>query len=360
MQVFCLCAAAACGCSRVVCATFLSTVSSGGAIARGIGLVLSLLAVAVFSPGAAMADDELPTPEEIRDHLYEWRKDFVVFRVGYDIASPGSSIRMHREFLLTDTRDYLDIVEWHGRSERPYREVAGGNAAMRFNARYVQDESGKTWSLSSLGTSERTASNVGAGLILQVFWPLVDVYSGRWLDETLLDHDVTVRDGGVIDGEECVLVEVVYRNEDKFSGDRFWLAKNRDWLPRRTEPMDGSLVRNAHYFCDEYRRHAGRWYPARGRLGQEPDVQHWEVTRFEVNPELTGNEFVPPDDTELRKEIAARSREQAATRRPVPAAEREPVPVAQPYSVDVKTISIGLLVLGGIVLIAAWWSRRTA
>ena len=360
MQVFCLCAAAACGCSRVVCATFLSTVSSGGAIARGIGLVLSLLAVAVFSPGAAVADDELPTPEEIRDHLYEWRKDFVVFRVGYDIASPGSSIRMHREFLLTDTRDYLDIVEWHGRSERPYREVAGGNAAMRFNARYVQDESGKTWSLSSLGTSERTASNVGAGLILQVFWPLVDAHSGRWLDETLLDHDVTVRDGGVIDGEECVLVDIVFTDEEKFSGWHVWLAKNKGWLPKQMTRMEGSYLKPLRYLCEEYRHDGERWYPYRGQIGESPDNAYWEVTRFEVNPELTGNEFVPPDDTELQKEIAARSREQAATRRPVPAAEREPVPVAQPYSVDVKKISIGLLVLGGIVLIAAWWSRRTA
>ncbi|MEW4527004.1 hypothetical protein [Maioricimonas sp. JC845] len=360
MQVFCLCAAAACGCSRVVCAPFLSTVSSGGAVARGIGLVLSLLAVAVFSPGAAMADDELPTPEEIRDHLYEWRKDIVVFRIGYETTWPESDVRKLREFLMTDSKEYVDIEEMYGLGEGPTRTVRGGDLATRFRASYRQESGGEGWRLTGLSTKERKSALVNSGMAVVPLRPLLNVNSGRWLDETLLDHDVTVRDGGVIDGEECVLVDIVFTDEEKFSGWHVWLAKNKGWLPKQMTRMEGSYLKPLRYLCEEYRHDGERWYPYRGQIGESPDNAYWEVTRFEVNPELTGNEFVPPDDTELQKEIAARSREQAATRRPVPAAEREPVPVAQPYSVDVKKISIGLLVLGGIVLIAAWWSRRTA
>lgn len=325
-------------------------------------LLLGLLLA--FSPLPLFASDSLPTLLEIQNHLRRWHEDFVNFRVVYENTWPGTPIIKRREYLMTDTKEYLEVEDWFGRTDRPkpFREVRGGNQQSRFRAQYELNEQSREWELTGVTKEPRKSSNVGSSLILQPLGPLFHVHSGTWLDDTILDHEVTVKPGGVIDGEECVLLEIVYKNEQSFAGDQIWLAVNKGYLPKKTKPLKSEVLKNLPYYCDSFTFDGVRWQPLRGRIGDDPDVNHWNVTRFEVNSKISPSDFRAPDDSHLeasRKERRRTSQRETSPLQPDALRGQKP-PTARPREWSVSFWAMMLFLFSACIGVAAFWKSRRA
>lgn len=307
-------------------------------------------------------EETLPSAEEIRNHLRRWHSGFVSFRIGYENTWPGTPIRKYREFLMTDSNEYLEFEDWYFRPDRPhpFREVRGGNQQMRFRASYDLNESRKEWVLTGVTRQKRNTSNIGSTMIIQPLWPMLEPHPGRWLDETLSDQKITVKRGGMIDGERCVLVELEYQNERKLAGDQIWLAIDKGYLPKKTVPMKSQVLTNAHYFCEEFRFDGERWYPLKGRIGEGEDANYWRVTEFEVNPKVSPSIFRAPDDSLLRRTVSDKDlQSNSETRRATQASTaKEGLPVASRSGWSNIDWSLILLVCSALVGGAAFWRSR--
>jgi len=322
-----------------------------------------MLAAMLFCSSILLsAADDVPTPAEIRDHLRHWHEDFHVLRIGYENTWPESSIKYRRELLLTDSRDYLEVDEWYGRPDQPQptRQVRGGNQQRRFQASYVWDEENKEWQLTGSHSQRRIVKDIRSTMAFQPLLHLLDMRTGLWLDDSLLDHQVTVKPGGTIDGEECILVEVVYPNEEKLAGEQFWLAVEKDYLPKKVVPIENSAI-GAPYYCEEFRFDGERWYPARGAIGEGADSGPWEVTEFEVNPEVSQATFSEFFNEYMRPQ--GMSEEDVEMLLPDPLEQTTPrqaqAPVTPDASGSENYLPVVFLIASTLLaLYLFWWSRR--
>lgn len=267
------------------------------------GRVILLLFMA---PTLVVAQD-LPTPAEIQQHLHDWRSSFVSLRIGYEQSRLRETleIRCYRELTLTDTKEYYDMEEWHGLKEYPYRDVFGGNADTRFRAKYRLKDDQSPWELGGAATWPRQNDNTGSAMIFHPLWPLMLPF-GHWLDEHPLTEHLTVEGFEEVDGESCVKVTFIhpaFQGSTNFVG---WLVPGKDFMVKKTIPPAGSTNTRKHHICDEFQFDGTRWYPLKGRVGNEgPDkyTMNWVVTKFEANPKISRSLFTAPDTTHLKQQF---------------------------------------------------------
>jgi len=231
--------------------------------ARG---TIPLACVLAFGWGAAAPGDDLPTVEQIRQSLRDWRRDFVVFRIRYQVGT-GAGTHQIRDFLMTDSHDFLDVTEnnrpdgdkplahvfeggnvevlrklagpnWR---EALTREVKGGNSEVRFYANYRCTSDGK-WFLTGVNEMPRGTANVGTNWTLTPLYRLFDPYYGRWMDEFYFNENaVEVLEREVIEGEPCVKLSVTYLRNGEVDGlgSMLWLAEEKNYLIKRIAPNPG-------------------------------------------------------------------------------------------------------------------------
>lgn len=315
------------------------------------------LIVIVCSSSSATADsnnDELPTVEEVRQHLYQWRKDLVVFRIRYQVTYPMSVYRTVRDFLMTDGHDYVDSYEVFAKDKAPEKTVKGGNGAMRFQARYLSPLNQEKWQLASVGEEARITTKVGSTRIVTPLYVMLDAHSGRWMDDECFSvNDVKIRGREVIDGERCIVLEVQYYEEGKVDGkgSKIWLAEDKDFLIKKITPNAGQPTGrvDGDYLCTEYRKLGRRWYPHKGKILLPPDGASWEVLDFQENPAVTRETFLPPSSKGL---IPVRPRR--ADKSPTSSVNQQGLPDATPSSRTGWFFSTFMLVVGCVGLVV-WW-----
>ena len=316
-----------------------------------VGAVLMLVAVPCFA-----TTQELPTVDEIRSHLRQWRESLGTFRIHYQIKSADSDTQSttDRDYLLTESHDYLDVEVTSGGwgNPPPRKVISGGNSEKSFNARYSTADDGKTWHHDSLHEDPRHAGRTKLLNPLTQLWLLFDHKSERWLDEYYFDdHRVTVSGRELVDGESCVVLDVtyVYNGEVDGQGARIWLAEDKNFLIKKVTPNPslhtGRL--DADYLCEEFRKTGDHWYPYRGQFLLPPDDSHWEVLDFEVNPPVTEEMFEAPPMIGM---ISGR-------RFKPPIVNHQPVETAEPQNSLVTRVA-GVLVFVGCLGILAWWNTR--
>jgi len=314
--------------------------------------------------GAAFSGDDLPTVDEVRQHLREWRQDFVAFRIRYENSQPPFATRFW-DFLMTDTHNYVDIEEIYRPNKDATKQAKGGNGKFRFQAGYTSADQGKTWKLTSLREDVRTSSNVGVAKIVTPLYLLLDQYHGRWMDEYYFsDNDVRITGRETIEGESCIVLDVTYKRQGMASGNgsKVWLAENKDYLIKKVSPNPGPPTgyRDADYLCLEYRKVEKHWYPYSGQLLLPPDQSFWKTVVFEVNPVIHSQTFQAPSHAGLVNPVSRpveRSTEQAGEMQRIKPAR--PLPPARPDDRMVPILVAILLFVGGAGLIG-WWKLRTS
>lgn len=276
-------------------------------------LRLAFVLLLFRSPTAfAEALDALPSVDQVRQHLNDWRKDFAAFRIRYQVKPPDGSRRIVRDFLMTRTGDYLDADE----SLPCRRVVKGGNARVQFEARYSSRHENESFSLYSVEEEVRRANSLGSSLSICPIYLLLDARSGRWMDDYgFSEWDVQVVGREFVDDESCLVLNLHYlqNEEDLGHGSRVWLAEEKDFLIKKVMPYDEepSGGWDQEYLCSEYRQFGHRWYPHSGRMYRPEDHFYWEVLEFEGNPTTIPEMFVPPPNHHLingrpRRALSAR------------------------------------------------------
>lgn len=323
---------------------------------------MSIILIALTSLPCVVVGDELPTVEAVRQHLREWRQDFVVFRIRYEVGEAGSSAREVRDFTMTDTRNYTDASDWFFPDKTPTRDVRGGNSNLRFKAGYTSPDDGQTWTLNTLREDDRKTSNIGSAKILTPMLLLFDPYYGHWMDEYLFSkHDVQVLGREVVGGESCIALNVAYKDENGVDGNgsKIWLAENKSFLVKQITPNEGPPTGrlDPNYLCEQFRQHEGRWYPDHGTLLLAPEQSQWKVIAFEQNPIIKPERFRPPSKSGL---VARSGRKVSPKIHSSEAPNVTGLPDAVPNGIGpaLKT-GLAVLVLGFIALIA-WWKSKTA
>lgn len=228
---------------------------------------LVLVFVVLNLQGATPArSDELPTIEDVRQHLHEWRKDLVVFRLRFEITHHSTTYRTVYE-LLTDSQNFVRSEEVFAPDEKPKSKVHYGTGIVK------------------------------SATIITPFYLLLD-NSGRWMDDYYFSENELIIGGReVVEEENCIVLDVQYKEQGKVSGNgsKVWLAENKDFLIKKITPNEGPPTgrRDSDYLCTEYRRLGRRWYPYKGQIGPSPDENYWEVVKFEENPAITREMLLP-------------------------------------------------------------------
>ena len=312
-----------------------------------VGAVLMLVAV----PCVATAQ-ELPTVDEIRSQLRQWREGLGTFRIHYreTFANPDASFT--RDFLASGIHNYRDTyIVVRGFSYSPPRKFAfWTNSEMSVLSLYSSADNGKMWKQDA-----RTEQPIGTWKVKSPLLPLYlmfDTLQRKWLDEYYFDdHRVTVSGRELVDGESCVVLDVtyVYNGDVDGQGSRIWLAEDKNFLIKKVTPNPslhtGRL--DADYLCEEFRKTGDHWYPYRGQFLLPPDDSHWEVLAFEVNPPVTEEMFEPPPMIGV---ISGRRAEP-------PIVNHQPVETAEPQSSLITRVA-GVLVFVGCLGILVWWNAK--
>lgn len=299
---------------------------------------------------------DLPTIEELRQRLKDWRQDLVVFRIRYEEGEVEGNWggKRFREFIMTDSHGYLDSEEWFWPDKSPTKKVSGGNANGRFIANYVSPDDGKSWKLSSVQEIRRSNSRVGSALQVTPLAVLLEPHSGLWMDEYYFsENDVKVTAREDVEGETCIVLDVTYMRDGEIDGNgsRVWLAENKDFLIKKLMPNDGRPTgrRDAEFLCTEFKLAGDKWYPSQGTLLLPPEQSFWKVVAFEVNPKINARLFQVPST----KGLVARSLQQPGTT----ATSSDGIaatPDATPRDNKVLFLSgLGLLVF--VLGLSLWW-----
>ena len=288
---------------------------------------------------------DLPSAEEVRQRLKERRLDRVAFRIRYQSGDAEGQWggKKFREFLMTDSHDYLDTEETFWPDKPPPKKVSGGNATARFIANYVSPDDGNSWQLVSLHELPRLNSGIGSALKVVPFSVMLDPISGLWMDEYYFSENnvrVTARED--VDGESCIVLDVTYMLDGKVDGNgsRLWLAENKDFMIKKLMPNDGPPTgrRDAEYLCTEFKMAGGKWYPSQGLLFLPPEQAFWRVIDFEVNPRIDAKLFIAPSRTGLV----------ARLRQPEPGMPTEPNSTAIAEIPDATPRDNTVFLLGGL------------
>lgn len=316
--------------------------------------------IALLLAGRAVHGDELPTAEDVRQRFREWRRDLVAFRMRYEIGEVAGAWegKQFREFLMTDSHDYLDIEETFWPDKAPTRDVRGGNAESRFVANYVSTDIGGSWKLVSLREDRRLNSRIGSAKQLAPLTVMLHPHSGLWMDEDYFtEHEVKVVSREEIDGESCIVLDVSYQRDGGIDGNgsRIWVAENKGFLVKKLTPNQGPPEgrRDADYLCTEFRQVEGIWYPAQGFLLLPPEQSFWTVTLFEVNPPIEAEKFLAPSKAGL----VARTRVPVASETAASRVNRDRIPVvpdATPRDSNTYVLrGIGILIC--MLGLSGWW-----
>jgi hypothetical protein len=318
--------------------------------------LLLLLAPWGLSAGAPLPGDELPTVEELRGHLKKWHADVVVFQIRYKNTWPDSDIVSYREFLMTDTKEYLDTEEWFGLEESPSKSINGGNENTRFYTKYAWNAETKDWELKSVMAMDRLTSNVGASVIVKPFYLMLDSQRGEWAADRLLKNDVTIQGEEIVDGERCIKVEVILTEEKGRAGMQIWFAPEKDYLIKKILPIreKGASYRAAEYLCEDFRFDGTRWYPFRGQIGLPPDNSFWEVEQLVINPRVRPSMFIAPPHPKRTRDHPDHAHQTGLQSQSNENLTGPPLPEALPSTTNYTLLFGGLAGLSFLAAIG-WW-----
>lgn len=246
-----------------------------------------------------LSAEDLPTVEELREHLRDYHKNFVTFRVRYRVEWPTVGITKYHGLLMTDIKNYIVTQEWFYPDKPASKFVSGGDPLVSFRAGYKLFDDKKGWELQSVKTERRSPGIIHSSMIFQPFYLLLKPNKGLWFDEYRFEHEIRVLGEETIDGEPCIKVEVNLKDEPRVNhetpvGEHIWFARDKGYLIKQVVPIKGKAYSGAHYFCHEYRQYKDHWYPFRGQIGLEPDDNKWEVVEFKINELLPVKTFMPP------------------------------------------------------------------